>query len=460
MLSVCVNMKIHNYLPIIFSAVLGTLSCMCLDWSAWLGFIFLIPIIVHIAHGGKLSLLTGFVWGGVFFSLHFIALAEVLLFKGHGSLRILGYVFLVLYMSCYGALWHGIYGYILNKFNIQNTRVRTALFVLIGCGYFYCIFYESFFIFSVRSGYCFGLPLVSLCRYQSLLVMYLCGYYMIATTLMLCANGFLGILWHQKQYGAVLAVLVSIIIMVALPFGLKGPDVEKMNAIGFCAPSKKQTMWRSVHKTVKKLSCLFERHPHLETVVMPESSFEWIIEEHPECIECITQNCLQSSRQLVFGSFRKTAYGVGNNILFAKQEGISDYYDKKTPMVFTEVIPWPWKKIGWIYELFLSGKKELCTSTSTIHSPTNVRAYKLTNQLNVEPFICSDLFFNTQQRGMLTTPVLFIVNDSWFACTYYRRLMFCYSQMISYSWNRDVLYVCYDGAYWISRGSQITKLAD
>lgn len=445
------------YKYIIASAVLLALAMTCCPLSPLAIAIFLVPLVYLLIQSERFSFKTGYVWGLCYFSIHLWALALVLLEQAQGFLRLLAYCFLVAYLSCYSGLWHWLTQQLLRLCSPVSLWLRLCIFGATTILFFHTLFYEAFFLFGSRTGYCFGSPVVPLCWFDSFFIQQLARSPLLALSVIILINYMIALVYYyNKSVTHVLLVLLIIAGVILIPpVSVLDTKIKiVMDTIGYCKPSSENYSWETVRMLVTGLQSLFEHHPQLQIAVMPESSLPIIINKYPEVIDCLEYNALYNEKTLVVGTFRQEGDKIYNSILFAKTNCIRRYYDKNNPLPFTEYLPWPWNKIGWIQNLFLNGKEQVCGGATSYGRParqtTTKSSYQLTENLKITPFICSDLLFNTHQKGSGDdSVVLFIVKDSWF-CSYYAQLMYAYAKMLSVRWNQTFIYVSYHGAYLMS----------
>jgi hypothetical protein len=165
-----------------------------------------------------------------------------------------------------------------------------------------------------------------------------------------------------------------------------------------------------------------ESHPHINTIIIPESS-------------CHEIPHIYSHINLIIGSFENHDI-MRSNIACFIHEGNTHIFKKKHTMVFGEILP------AWLNNSFF---KQLIFSTALpILKADNSRPqWKLDARITVVPYICSELFFSNSPQDGFDDPILVICNDWWFDLPHFKQLMARAARLRAIQWHRPIIYASY-----------------
>lgn len=417
------------------------------EWCAWMVFIFFIPLLLRVVFLPlSYPFFTGLWWGLIFFTGHFWAVLVVLYEKAYGSARIVVGIFLIVYFSLYAGLWFS-----LNAKIVCGRSKQSAIFLWsIGAWcYFYIVSNFIFWPIGAVVGYCFGSPLVPLAHYPFLLsnVGYLGSSMLIM--FLLAGQAFCVLFFTlDKRYG--LAVFLSIVPFVVsfLPYP-SNIVPSYLLKLGYVQPPPKtlnNPLERAEEINMRIIKEL-QRKPSATCILMPESSFAYCLNNFPEIIELWGINALSQGYTLCIGSYRSDTCNEYNGFLLLRGCRITESYDKRFLMPFVEKLPWFMKKFSWIKNLFLKSTNEF----SCGRGPR--KSFLLCDTLLVEPLVCSDLYLQpyTECTSLTSsTPILLLVNDSWFSMRYAQKLMYLYAIYYAMYSKRDILYIGHTYGCWIN----------
>ena len=413
-------------------------------------FMFLIPLFCVVLDNSIEPIKDALLWGLVFWTLHYYGIIRVIYEKGEGQWRLAAGVFLILYTALYVVLWF--------FFSTWLTKMRSSFCkLMVWCGttlmYFYTVQHHIFFIFNQDFGYSFAYPTILLAHApKTLFLLPVLGrhlYLLLIIVSSACAAYAIHIRRLLPLVGCALALL---------PLGAgflntvthKAPAEIKL--FGYAAPQERtySNAYECALIINEKITELAIRHPEVLYIVTPESAFPFFVNTCPEAISLWEHNALCDSRTLFLGGYRSSANGAFHNSLFCIQKSrITKPYDKCSLVPFIEYFPWSYAKC--IRNLFLLNKNEFaksnCAPQPLILSPT----------ISVLPLLCSDLYFDTS-LPLSTIPILCAVNDRWFTATYMQRLMYLYAKYKCMELNRDIIYVAYSRAIWISPSTEFWPL--
>lgn len=144
------------------------------------------------------------------------------------------------------------------------------------------------------------------------------------------------------------------------------------------------------------------------------------------------------NKSIIIGSMRyhnnqkfNTLFHVRNNIFVS--------YDKQHAMPFIERLPRLFNFTPFMHAFFHKG----LPITPSINSRPILN---LTDNLQVQPYICSELF-TSQAYPSHSVPILAICNDYWFSSNHTRNLMGLLAQIKSIDWQLPIIYVSFYHAF-------------
>ena len=160
------NRKLRVHSLIMLSAGAGALAFVYPPILWCLAFIFLMPLFYS---QGRMQLPApnGFVWGNIFFGLHFMAVIPLLIRMREGWSSIFGYLALVLFFSLFSALW-----FWLANFIKRVTGASATISFAVASFFFFTFLYRAcLFLFGRVEGIIFLYPLIPLAQMPQTLVL-------------------------------------------------------------------------------------------------------------------------------------------------------------------------------------------------------------------------------------------------------------------------------------------------
>lgn len=189
------NHKIYGAL--LLSSSLLNIAFFYPYYAGWLVFIFLVPLIICIHNSWIPTAKQGFIWGASFFSIHWIAIADILIHRALGTplIKLFSFCFIVLYMALYAMIW-----FWLTQISSFRFQCRIIPFLCLAFCYFYLIYYHAFFIFGFNTGYSLGMLPLPLMAYEGGRTMFVILRFSGATAIILAVNGVLAYLIQVKRW--------------------------------------------------------------------------------------------------------------------------------------------------------------------------------------------------------------------------------------------------------------------
>jgi apolipoprotein N-acyltransferase len=432
----------------------------------WLTFFFLVPLFWVVIQA-PVRCSDGFVWGLLFFSLHWYSCMLVVLERGHGWLRWFIVPFFILYSALYSDIWFFM-AQSSARMIPDNKIWQGFCWVSLTTAYFLWMRHALFWPFGGFFGYGLSFPLVPLAMQPQWLMGMMQGIESSFLLLMLIAWSWscARLCVRRGMMDLVCAGFFSIPFLIGWTGQLpqeKTPDY--LVTLGYVAPP------HNVHHPLdcaqeiqSSIALLLEQFPHVRYIVLPESSFPYPINEHPEAAELLVDAVRCDELSIAIGTYRSQGDNLFNCLSCVSIKTLIEYYDKKTPVPFVEYVPSPWNNFSCLRSLFFS---ENCyrlypsTSSGRAEGAENYSPKRIFRPLSFagitwHPMICSDLFLNPLAHSQ--QPILCIVNDSWFPSRSMRGLMALFARYYAIEVQQNLLYVGHFGASLFHRAGAISPL--
>lgn len=228
-----------------------------------------------------------------------------------------------------------------------------------------------------------------------------------------------------------------------------------INQIGYISPPD-YTLYNhpldAAQQIYYKMADLIKKKPNIKIIVMPESSYRFSLNNRKDILQLWTQNALRDDISLLIGSLRQKNNKRFNTAFWIKKGDIQHIYDKRHLAPFTEYIPAFWSRFSCFTDLF---SPRYIPFDRGRHQDIIFDCNKM---LTLEPCICSDLFLGvySYQKGF---PIVVLLNETVFSCQYMGYLMFLYAKYKALELGRDILYVGYQYAIWITRTGETIEIS-
>lgn len=436
-----------NILSCVLSALMLSAAFFLPSYFYLFIFFFLVPLFYHILRGKNLNFMRGFLWGVVFFSLHWIVLVPLLYYKAYGALRMLIYPFLVLY----GALWTGLWFYCASLIGRKFSRIG---WVFITWAYFSLWTQFGLFILNGNMGYCFGCPLLPLAHHpQGLFFLPLAGKQGLFFLLILFQYMVAMVLSGRLPGLKTLFVILIFIVFLWDFFS----DADKTfphadRGVIYVKPLEKNSddYLHDAQKICEKLMTTMAKDPECTLLIMPESSYPFCLNRHSDVVDMWTDKALGNNVGLIIGSHRRTGKKLFNSLYYIRGGRIIYSYDKNLLFPFIEYIPFNIFNNTWAKNLFLK-EPNAFVSNGVDHCDW----VEIAPDLIFFPLICFDFYCGNRASLPEGITVLLLVNDSWFSYRYMKNLMFLYARFVACQSRQPILYISHTGGYWINRSGYV-----
>ncbi|MFC1842298.1 hypothetical protein ACFLYU_01435 [Candidatus Dependentiae bacterium] len=424
----------------------------------------------------------------IFFTSHFFGFVLLFYKEANASLGIFRMCIPII-LAFYCALYSGLWFFCIQKtiiffshinFSQKKLGKHSPLFsislismTLVFWTYLYInwIRYGVFWIFGEFVGYPFAYPLLPLMQNSASadLLIYTNKSILLFLLILFSLNVALFFVYHKKKY-------IAFAFMCALPFLLSflrniipkrpvfnNPTHQITSPItkhtGYISPISIQSFDHpldSAQEIYYQMVKLANKNPQVTIIFMPESSYPFCLNQNQDVIDLWCVNILDDKIDLFIGAPYKENKKLYNALYWISRGKIKKIYKKTRLMAFAEYAPRFWKKFSYFRSLFSHNG---CLFS---HGQDQNLVFELYNGVNgsksikLKPLICSD-FFMGRRKELKKIPrwdcscVIIAVNDAIFPMGYLRNLMFLYAKLEAMAKKRDLLYVGYYFASWISK---------
>jgi len=413
-------MKIQFLLNILLSTLLFNIAYLWPDYFGFAVLLFWIPIFFIIENllNYKRAFLTGFLWGMVTYSIHFIWFFILLRTKAYTTLLSAFYIYFFI-VSIF-AITSGVCFLILFFIKRLFKRIILKIFMFLFVWWFYFLFLSDYFfkILNKNIKYPFILPTVPLASFKIFLKFLAFLYFPLNNPNQISVDKFkaLNEQIFYIQPGADLAYKYSHEIAI---------DKIYCNILNI----KRE---KSLNKEDKATFFL-----------MPESAFPFVLNNY-NFDELKLKKALSDKDNLLLGGFHEKNGKFFQSIYLIRKGRITQIYDKTILVPGAEKLPKFWRKyFPFIEKLFLKDKRILSKGKfSNCY-------FELIDDFKIVPKVCSEFFWQSDASFECTNTtgpkVIFaFINDSWF-CSYFRKLMQNYAQIRVVKSGISVVYIGFEG---------------
>jgi apolipoprotein N-acyltransferase len=401
----------------------------------------------------RFSFLNGLLWGVIAFGVHLWPLLSLFISSAYGQWRVSGWVFLVLYTSLYAGLCFTITDTVSHRVTQgDGMKVALSIFTL----WLFIVWLDAYFlwIFDNVEGYCCFHPLVPLMSFNCirLLVLHVGKQWATFAVLIWCALGALSVATYRTAYRRVfLGMLCS---MCAYTVSLNHHSFYKpewlariawisINIPVACGVHSQDCAY-SIYMAVKQVR---QMRPDVKLIVMPESSFPFALNSHPEAL-ALWQTALQEVDGggdlpiLIVGSHRASDTKLFNTCYVIDQDGIKAYYDKRHRLFFAERLPKWFAHYKPVCDLFLKNHRAFTQGTISQDILCSI------DGITYMACICSELFFDCWTKAQADVLVC-LINDGWYKGSSLPDLLYLSGRLRAITESRDIIYVSHSRGIFI-----------
>ena len=424
------------------SAIIYSLAFVYGNIFWWLTFLFLVPLIYCALHY-NLSFKEGYYWGFLMLTLHMhgVLYSVMCMAEGPFYCRIIPSLVCVAYASFYSAFF----------FWLGNSVARKNLliWILIFWSYIYVMEHYCLWIFGICEGYFLIHPLLPLAHYPQLLwLLPYVGKSFLTLILVMISAIMSAVCYKFNGTKLLYVVLLSLFFVPGLFIVHDNSCPAWLNKIGYLPllsydPIQLSRMANTVGTILKEF---IREHPHVQIVIMPESAlYTSAFTTIPELLKSWDSEHIGKPLHVIFGAFRWEDDKRYNTLHWVYDGTLQAYYDKRHAMLLTERMP-AWCDMQLVKDLYFGKEPPIAVST------TARPLLKIMPEIELVPYICSELFFNDQPDDNFEyQTILALCNDRWIRGAYVADLMYLIARFKAVQWQRDIVYISYTHAGFVGK---------
>jgi apolipoprotein N-acyltransferase len=443
---------------ILSSALLFSVGFLVPDYFWWTSLAFLIPVFyVFYTQAYTLSStqysIYGFLWGLCAFGIHSGGIFYSVARMADTQPWYLPLLCLaaIVYLALYSSVWFGLSSLFI-RLVYYSPLLITVSMLSITLMYFFALDQLVFWPLQRLEGYPLVHPLLPFSQYPQLLMplRFLDSFGMLAILVLIQAFFAQALVTRSVYTLSIISVLLVLWLYTSL---LSTPEQPPdwlsrivVLAQAFYNPDNPQ---KTIGQVTKHLKIIQAHYPHARVFIMPESAlFLCNLLAQPDAITAYSavlhpENTFITGGLYVPHTTQQTKHY--NTLYVLDSHGIRTHFCKRHAMIFTEQLSSFWN-ITPLHNLYY-------TKRPAITPAQNKRpVIQLMPQISVVPYICSELFFNYYPDDtFITLPILALCNDSWLIPQYAKKLMYLYAHFKALVWQRPIIYVAYDYAYYLDK---------
>ncbi len=427
----------------------------------WMTFLFLTPL-YYIALADKLSFNEGLMWGIIAISLHLMGVfySIVVMAEGAYIFRIVPIIGVTLYVASMSGIVFWLTTKSIAHFKIVNMYFKISLWVMAIWFYFYLIDRYCLWPFGCREGYPLMHPLLPLII-QPRLLLFLPIISKPLLTLIACITAAMLTLsiiltrYYQKMLFLLLA-LSPWLISFYMPIKRESTPswLSKIVILPerFYSPINLSGLAEAIQGRIKQL---LQKNPQAEIVLLPEGAlFPCNLAMCPELgTHYWTKEIFDKEIHIILGANRWEDNRYYNTIYWLYNGTIQKSFDKRHGMLLTERLPEFWN-FSLLRNLYFVKWPPFTPSSN----PREL--WHILPNVSLVPYICSEIFFNEEPDDhYMNYPILSLCNDRWVKLSYVSNLMLRVAQFKAIQWQRDIVYLSFQYAGFITRSGVVYPLS-
>ena len=445
------------YFYIILSATLTFFAFLLPDFLWWFVFICFVTLFyVHAKKEAFISFSTGFFWGTIFFCFQTQGLLRVIIDHTKGRGGLFAWLLFVIYCS----LWSGFIFWAISMCGrfLKNRFLKTLCMGLFIIFFFYWVEHGILLIFGRYEGYPLCHLLLPLTVYpQILFFVPIIGSLVLIFCIVLC-NMFVALFVISGKQNMRFIYLIGIFaclspFVVGVCFRLLNKIPDYIKHIMVVVPkSTSHNQLDCAQNIAEQITDCADKNRDINFIIMPESSYQFPLNEYLETVGLLGESLLSDETTLVLGAHRRENGKLYNSLYCIDWCRIINVYDKKHLIPFVEYLPNHFN-IPFFKGLFLNKKKQFNVSNN------RRQVLHLGHEVEMVPYICSELFWGCERPEEWVETILCIANDSWFSSRSMRRLLSLLSYYRAIEWQKNILYVSHYYAQWIDPSGNSLNLS-
>jgi apolipoprotein N-acyltransferase len=438
--------KNRHYSLLASSALLYAIPYLVPGYCWWASLFFLVPLF-RLVLGDSLTLKDGLWWSILAFNLHLCGVLEGLFLTGQGSclVRLVPVLLLLLGVIGYGTLWFTISLWLCRITTV--SFVKLTIWVLTTWLFFLFLERGSLFFLGRWEGYLLTNPLVPLVQFPALLYFLpkvgsgIVLLFFVITQALFSSALYWG-KWWWFFVGLCMSVwLGGIVMWYHEPTNRFDSSTIVCGSAYFISHDNITYGGRIIRDYCKMLLTQF---PETDIIIFPETAIRCpILPGESQIVELFNAEQLGKPVTILTGGFRWDNNIYRNTVYWIHDGKVVDIFDKRHAMALTERAP---------SEYFL-GKTSIIkdnyfkTFVGIVPNKHKRPVWKITESLEIVPYICSELFFNNMpdhaHDSTSNCVIIALCNDDWVKRDFMQYQMVMGARYRAIQWQIPIIYVAH-----------------
>lgn len=418
----------------------------------WVIFIFPIPL-VYIGCQQNISFIHGYLWGFIVFSLHLrdgIAII-INLSENYWWIGVIMSMTMILLQALFPAILFFCAQKLIKFFDIKSFFVR--LFLWGGVLFFFIFWVDrySLWCFGIPEGYPLMHPLIVLTRKPDLLLLLpILGKQLLTILFLFTSVSFVLLLRYKNKKALLLFVSISCIWITSWLIGFKKEKrpfwYSYIKSLPYMIHSVGKNKEVTIKIIVQHIKNILTNNPETNIIIMPESALNIInLVDRPELLDFWNEKYIGKPIHIIFGTCRIDENICYNSLHWVHNGLLKECFDKKHTMLITEYLP-NWMNYDFLRTLYFK------RGFSINRSSNNRILLKISDDIQLVPYICSELFFNEYPDDCYDNiPIVAIVNDILLYKSFMQRLLIMLARFKAIQWQREIIYISYSNSVFITQ---------
>ncbi len=438
-----VSTSFFRYSLLISSSFLYGLAYVCPIYLWWTVIIFLVPLFYLVIHE-EITFIDGLLWSTIAIGLQLNGIVQGLIVMADGSfiVSLLPSILMFCLGVGYGVVWFTLSS-MLGSCR-QTVLCRAAVWTITTWLFFLWMERCCIFMLGACEGYLLCNPVLPLVQCPALLFFLpkmrseLFLLFFIASQMSIVIASIYKGIW---RYCFTLFSCVWVIGIIS--WYSQEKHIHDVSLFGCGTSSFKAHDNISYNGRIVRDYCktLLKEHPQSEIIFFPETAIRCpILLGEPRVIRYFSKQELGKPISLLVGGFRWDNEKYRNTVYWIHDGQLIDIFDKRHAMALTERMP---KKL--LLGDLLIKKAYFSTMPEIIPNVLERPAWKISQNLTIIPYICSELFFNNNPDHTCNKDAIIAAfcNDDWIKQDQVRYHMVMGARYRSIQWQIPILYIAH-----------------
>lgn len=428
---------------LISSSFLYGLAYVCPIYLWWTVIIFLVPLFYLVIHE-KITFIDGLLWSTIAIGLQLNGIIQGLIVMADGSfiVSVLPSILMFCLGVGYGVVWFTLSS-VLCSFK-QTALFRALVWTITTWLFFLWMERCCIFMLGACEGYLLCNPILPLVQFPALL--YFLPKMGAGLFLLFFVASQMSIVVTSVYKGTWRYCFILFLCMWGIGIAAWYNRAKSMHDVSalVCGRSYFKVQDNiSYNGRIVRDYCktLLQEHPQAEVILFPETAVRCpILLGEPRVIRYFSQQELGKPISLLIGGFRWDNEKCRNTVYWIHDGELIDIFDKRHAMALIERMP---KKL--LLGDLLIKKAYFSTMPEIIPNVLERPIWKISQNLTIIPYICSELFFNNSPDHTYNKNAIIAAfcNDDWIKQDQVRYHMVMGARYRAIQWQIPILYIAH-----------------